>query len=95
MSLVQQPESFDNWDWIYEIKHDGFRALAVIEQEQCRFLSRKKRKFTGHQHLRAALVKEVNAQTAILDGELVVVDHLGSAFADLMQRTPPRSILRL
>jgi len=76
MSLVQ-PEPFDNWDWIYEIKHDGFRTLAVIELEQCRFLSRKKRKFTGHQHLRAALVKEVNAQTAILDGELVVVDHLG------------------
>src|SRR4026207_1205566 len=87
MSLVQQSESFDNWDWIYEIKHDGFRALAVIEQEQCRFWSGKNRMFTGHQDLRAALVKEVNAETAILDGELVVVDHLGrSVFADLMQR---------
>jgi ATP-dependent DNA ligase len=32
MPLVQQPEPFDDWDWIYEIKHDGFRALAVIEQ---------------------------------------------------------------
>ena len=87
MSLVQQPEPFDDWDWIYEIKHDGFRALAVIEQGQCRFLSRKKHKLTGHQDLRAALVKEVNADTAILDGELVVVDHLGrSVFSDLMQR---------
>jgi hypothetical protein len=26
MTLVLQPEPFDNWDWIYEIKHDGFRA---------------------------------------------------------------------
>jgi len=87
MSLVQKPEPFDDWDWIYEIKHDGVRALAVIEQGQCRFLSRKKHKLTGHQDLRAALVKEVNADTAILDGELVVVDHLGrSVFSDLMQR---------
>jgi len=62
MSLVQ-PEPFDNWDWIYEIKYDGFRALAVIEQGQCRFFSRKKRKLTGHQDLRTALVKEVSAET--------------------------------
>ena len=95
MSLIQQPEPFDDWDWIYEIKHDGFRALAVIEHGHCRFFSRKQHRLTGHQDLRAALVKEVNAQTAVLDGELVVVDYLGSAFADLMQRTPPRSILRL
>jgi ATP-dependent DNA ligase len=42
MPLVQQPQPFDDWDWIYEIKHDGFRALAVIEQGQCRLFSRKK-----------------------------------------------------
>lgn len=70
-------QPFDDWDWIYEIKHDGFRALAVIEHGQCRFFSRKKHKLTGYQDLRQALVKEVNAETAILDGELVVVDHLG------------------
>ena len=26
MSLVQQPEPFDDWDWIYEIMHDGLRV---------------------------------------------------------------------
>ena len=70
MSLIQQPQPYEDWDWIYEIKHDGFRAFAVIEQGQCRFLSRKKHRLTGHRDLRAALVKEVN-------GELVVVDHHG------------------
>src|ERR1043165_7720462 len=24
MSLDQQPQPFDDWDWVYEIKHDGF-----------------------------------------------------------------------
>jgi bifunctional non-homologous end joining protein LigD len=61
--------------------------LAVIEHGQCRLFSRKKHRLTGYQDLRAALVKEVNAETAILDGELAVVDHLGrSVFADMMQR---------
>jgi bifunctional non-homologous end joining protein LigD len=87
MTLVQQAEPFDDWDWLYEIKHDGFRALAVIEHMQCRLFSRKKHRLTGYQDLRAALVKEVHADAAILDGELAVVDHLGrSVFADMMQR---------
>jgi ATP-dependent DNA ligase len=59
------------WDWLYEIKHNGFRALTVTEQKKkCRFFSRKKHRVTGHRDLQAALVKEVNAETAILDGEL-------------------------
>jgi|SRR5688572_4439166 len=83
MTSVQQPEPFDDWDWIYEIKHVGFRALAVIEHGQCRLFSRKKHRRTGYQDLREALVKEVNAETA----EVAVVDHLGrSVFADMMQR---------
>jgi|SRR5689334_903212 len=87
ISLVQQPGPFDDWNWIYEIKHDGFRALAVLEHGHCRFFSRKKHKLTGYQDLRAALVKEVHAEAAILDGELAVTDHLGrSIFAAMMQR---------
>jgi bifunctional non-homologous end joining protein LigD len=90
MTPIRQSTPFDDPDWIYEIKHDGFRALAVIEHDQCRFFSRKKHKLSGYQDLRAALVKEVNADAAILDGELVVVDHLGrSVFADMMQRRHP------
>ena len=35
--LISQPAPFDDPEWIYEIKHDGFRALAVIERGHCRF----------------------------------------------------------
>jgi len=55
MSLVQQPKPFDDWDWIYEIEHEGFRALAVTSVRSADS-SRKKHKLTGHQGLRAALV---------------------------------------
>jgi bifunctional non-homologous end joining protein LigD len=57
MTLIRKPDPFDDPDWIYEIKHDGFRALAVIEQGHCRFFSRKKHRLTGYSDLREALVK--------------------------------------
>ncbi len=90
MPLIQQREPFDDPDWIYEIKHDGFRALAVIDQGHCRFFSRKKHRLTGYSDLRDALVKEINAEFVVLDGELVVTDHQGrTVFADMMQRRKP------
>jgi len=72
--LRRQTEPFDDPDWIYEIKHDGFRALAIIERGTCRFLSRKNHALTGYRELGEAVAHEVKARTAILDGELVVAD---------------------
>jgi bifunctional non-homologous end joining protein LigD len=78
---------FDHPDWIYEINHDGFRTLAVIDQGHCRFFSRRKYRLTGYQELREALVLEVKAESAILNNELVVTDARGgTVFADMMQR---------
>jgi hypothetical protein len=28
MPLIRIPSAFDHADWIFELKHDGFRALA-------------------------------------------------------------------
>ena len=67
----------------------------VIEQGQCRFLSRKKHKLTGHQDLSSGI--GARGECGVLDGELVVVDHLGrSVFADMVQwRHPARDLLSL
>jgi ATP-dependent DNA ligase len=32
---------FDHADWFFELKHDGFRALAYIEDGSCKLISRK------------------------------------------------------
>lgn len=40
MTLVRAPEAFDHPDWLFELKHDGFRVLAVVEGRRCRFVSR-------------------------------------------------------
>jgi bifunctional non-homologous end joining protein LigD len=90
LTLASQPQPFDGPDWLFEIKHDGFRALAVIEEGGCRFYSRKKHRLTGFRDLGEAIVKELNVESAILDGELVATDEVGrTVFAALMRRSQP------
>jgi ATP-dependent DNA ligase len=40
MPLVRIPEPFDHSDWLFELKHDGFRALAYVEGHRCRLVAR-------------------------------------------------------
>src|SRR5438034_11808165 len=40
MPLLQRAITFDDRDWIFELKYDGFRALAVIEDGRAQLLSR-------------------------------------------------------
>src|SRR4051812_43163032 len=39
MPLASLPEPFDHDDWLYELKFDGFRALAYIENGTTRLVS--------------------------------------------------------
>ena len=64
-------------DWIYEIKFDGYRALALRGGSETRVLSRNQkdlgRKFTNIRDSIAAL----DVQDAIIDGEIVALDDKG------------------
>jgi len=40
MSLQKRLSAFDHPDWIFELKCDGFRALAYIDAGECRLISR-------------------------------------------------------
>jgi len=40
MPLLKRPLPFDDPEWIFELKYDGFRALAVIERGRAQLLSR-------------------------------------------------------
>ena len=35
MPLIQSPAPFDDPDFLYEVKFDGFRALAYVEDGHC------------------------------------------------------------
>jgi bifunctional non-homologous end joining protein LigD len=77
---------FDHNDWVFELKHDGFRAVAYIEDGSCRLISRKQIQYKSFTHMSAALAA-LPVKNAILDGEIVALDHDGrSQFLRLMRR---------
>lgn len=85
MKLRQVDVPFDDDEWIFEIKHDGFRALAYIENGECRLVSRNNNRYTRFKKLAHRMSAEIGAKTAILDGELVCLGPDGrSMFDDLM-----------
>ena len=65
LRLVIEP--FDNPDYIFELKHDGFRALAYIDAGECRLVSRNL-KSLRFESLRTALGK-LPVKNAIIDAK--------------------------
>ena len=85
--LGRLEKPFDDPNWVFEVKQDGFRALALIENGRCWLVSRRKHRFQAFGDLANALGREVKADMAILDGELAVPDEHGrSVFASIMKR---------
>jgi len=77
---------FDHQDWVFELKHDGFRAVAYIEKSACTLISRKQVVYKSFAGLAKALAA-LPVQNAILDGEIVSLDADGrSQFLQLMRR---------
>src|SRR5258705_11300177 len=86
MELLPQASSFNRDDWLFEVKHDGFRALAYIEDGACKLVSRDDHAYTRFGDLMVVMPNDITAKSAILDGELVVLDDEGKArFHDLME----------
>jgi bifunctional non-homologous end joining protein LigD len=89
-SVIEKP--FDDPNWLFEIKWDGYRAIAFIEAGKVRLVSRNQNDLTPRYAELRELAKFVNAKTAILDGEVVVLDEQGrSSFSLMQQRTGIRS----
>jgi bifunctional non-homologous end joining protein LigD len=84
---VRRQDVFDHADWVYELKYDGFRALAYVGEGSCRLISRKGKKLKRFEALCGSLPAEVKASNAVLDGEVVALDNSGMpAFYDLLKR---------
>ena len=86
MMTKSTKQPFDDSDWIFEIKWDGYRAIAVIRSPDVDLLSRNglslKTKFAPV----VQALKKLKVETAILDGEIVVLDNNGIPRFELLQR---------
>ena len=81
---VEKP--FDGAEWLFEIKWDGYRAVAFIENSKVRLVSRNQNDLTARYPELKDMAKFVQAKTAILDGEVVALDAKGKASFSLMQQ---------
>lgn len=81
---VEKP--FDGAEWLFEIKWDGYRAIAFIADGKVRLVSRNQNDLTPRYPELKDMAKFIPAKTAILDGEVVALDEEGKASFSLMQQ---------
>jgi bifunctional non-homologous end joining protein LigD len=87
MALYRRPDPFSHPDWVFEIKHDGFRSLAYVQDEHTRLLSRRGNPYKSFGELGGWIGRHLKAESAVLDGEIVCLDSEGrSQFNDLLYR---------
>jgi bifunctional non-homologous end joining protein LigD len=67
-------QPFDDIDWIFEVKWDGYRAIAEINQEEIRLYSRNGLSFLRLYPEVAEELKKIK-EDVILDGEIVVLNQ--------------------
>ena len=79
-------DAFDGADWLFEIKWDGYRAVAFVDSGKARLVSRNQNDLTPRYPELKGLPQFVKAKTAILDGEVVALDEQGRASFSLMQQ---------
>lgn len=83
-TLVEEP--FDDPQWIYEVKWDGYRAVSLIHDGIASLVSRNQNDLTSEFPEIAAALKALPVENAIVDGEVVALDEEGRPSFSLMQQ---------
>jgi bifunctional non-homologous end joining protein LigD len=81
---IEKP--FDGKDWLFEIKWDGYRAVAFIENAKVRLVSRNQNELTGRYPELKDMPRFIKAKNAVIDGEVVALDEEGKPSFSLMQQ---------
>jgi DNA ligase D-like protein (predicted ligase) len=84
MDCAPVPNLIDGPEWIYEIKLDGYRAVAVKSDRGVNLFSRRHKSF-NHQY--PYLVEALNdlPEGTVVDGEVVALDESGRPNFNLLQ----------
>ena len=78
-------DPFDDPDWVYEIKWDGYRAIAEVDGEKSRLYSRNGLSFSDEYPTVFADILAINKKM-IIDGEIVALDEKGRPSFQLLQQ---------
>ena len=84
MPLSRKPAPFDHPEWIFELKYDRFRSLAVTQNGRCQLISRNGDPFSSFSSLQRNLAP-IYAEKTVLYGEIVCLNKKGKPqFRDLL-----------
>ena len=88
LRLAPLPHAFDDPEFIFELKYDGFRALAYVDDcGGTRMISRQGNVYKAFPRLTDAIADELKGREAVLDGEIVCFSGDGKPrFFDLLRR---------
>jgi len=96
-TLADRPPRGD--EWLFEVKWDGVRAIAFVEHEEVRLQSRSGLRSERQYPELAVIHHQIAAETAVLDGEIAVLDPQGVSRFHLIQPriaiSDPNSIAHL
>ncbi len=81
--LVDEPPS--HGDWLYELKFDGIRAIAIKDGKKVSLSSRNGNKLDKRFPEIADAVKSLRVDECVIDGEAVALDEEGRSSFQLLQ----------
>ena len=81
--LVKDPPAAG--DWIYELKFDGIRLIAVKTGKKVSLLSRNRNELAGRFPEIVEAVNNLPAHECVIDGEVVALDEEGRSSFQLLQ----------
>ena len=81
--LVEKPPAAG--DWIYELKFDGIRLMAIKTGRKVSLLSRNRNELAGRFPEIAEAVRNLPASECVIDGEVVALDEEGRSSFQLLQ----------
>lgn len=76
---------FDHADWLFEIKWDGYRIIAYVNNKKVKLLTRNQKDYTSLFTSISDILSTLKIK-AVLDGEMVVVNEEGYSDFQLMQQ---------
>ncbi len=84
--LASRPDPFDDPDWLFEPKYDGFRSVVYASKLGCEIQSRPDFPFDRFGELRSRIAGVLGDRDVILDGEVVSLNRQGKpVFRDLLR----------
>jgi bifunctional non-homologous end joining protein LigD len=83
-TLIEEPPEGEGW--LHEIKYDGYRIIAAVAGDQVRLYTRHGKDWTERFRPLVEPLQKLRFKSALLDGEVVVMDESGRTDFGALQR---------